>query len=67
MLVTVNGQSMELPEGGRVTDWGGRPLRWAPPPGATSAADLRGGFPGEVLAAGDARAHAQALQLLDWR
>jgi inositol-phosphate phosphatase/L-galactose 1-phosphate phosphatase/histidinol-phosphatase len=47
--------------GGVVTDWAGRQLRF-------SAADARAGaaFAGEVVAAGDAACHAQALEALAW-
>jgi hypothetical protein len=50
--------------GGKVTDWSGQPLTWR----VTSSAmeDLHR-YPGEVLAAGDELAHAQALQLLAWK
>eukprot|EP00887_Chlorella_sp_A99_P006718 scaffold3.g6718.t1 len=49
--------------GGVITDWRGEPLRWVP-----EAAGAGGhACPGEVLAAGDARAHAAALKLLAWR
>ena len=51
--------------GGVITDWKGAPLHWKVGPNP-SAADLTR-FPGEVLAAGDKRAHAAALQLLAWR
>jgi inositol-phosphate phosphatase/L-galactose 1-phosphate phosphatase/histidinol-phosphatase len=47
--------------GGVITDWSGGALRW----GAADAAAGRAPA-GEVLAAGDARAHAAALALLDW-
>jgi inositol-phosphate phosphatase/L-galactose 1-phosphate phosphatase/histidinol-phosphatase len=47
--------------GGCITDWAGAPLRW----GAAEAAAGRAPA-GEVVAAGDARAHAAALALLDW-
>jgi predicted YcjX-like family ATPase len=46
--------------GGTITDWQGQPLRWTPE-GSTVTK-----YPGEVLAAGDKRVHAQALALLDW-
>ncbi|MEW5299246.1 MAG: hypothetical protein WDW38_003341 [Sanguina aurantia] len=50
--------------GGCVTDWRGQPLRWSPPqPGQ----ELVESWPGEVLAAGDARVHSEALKLLDWK
>ena len=42
--------------GGRITDWKGQPLRWRLGDEVESK--------GEVLAAGDAAAHAEALQLL---
>ncbi|EFN53278.1 hypothetical protein CHLNCDRAFT_58575 [Chlorella variabilis] len=44
--------------GGVVTDWRGQPLRWQGDVAACS---------GEVVAAGDARAHQQALELLQWK
>jgi hypothetical protein len=44
-----------------ITDWAGQPLRWWPD-GPDAAVR-----PGEVLAAGDERTHAQALRILDWR
>lgn len=47
--------------GGVITDWAGRPLMWHP-----QSADAQVS-PGEVLAAGDARVHAQAMSILDWR
>jgi len=47
--------------GGVITDWAGQPLRWHPESAAAQVS------PGEVLAAGDARAHAQAMKVLDWR
>ncbi|KAL4859039.1 Bifunctional phosphatase IMPL2 [Chlorella vulgaris] len=48
--------------GGTITDWRGQPLRWqAGTEGDVSACS------GEVLAAGDARSHQQALQLLAWK
>ena len=42
--------------GGIITDWHGQQLRWRPSDALDST--------GEVLAAGDALAHAQALELL---
>lgn len=48
--------------GGRVTDWRGAPLRWD----VRSAAGAES-WVGEVVAAGDARAHAHAVELLAWR
>jgi inositol-phosphate phosphatase/L-galactose 1-phosphate phosphatase/histidinol-phosphatase len=48
--------------GGVVTDWRGQPLRW----GAEDAAAGRA-CAGEVVAAGDARCHEQALAALAWR
>jgi len=54
--------------GGVVTDWAGRQLTWQPDPSAASDPKaLADGWPGEVVAAGDAVLHAKALQLLDWR
>ena len=50
--------------GGKVTDWSGAPLTWRV--SSTQLDDLSR-FPGEVLAAGDARVHEQALQLLAWK
>ncbi|KAI8475911.1 MAG: hypothetical protein J3K34DRAFT_382483 [Monoraphidium minutum] len=47
--------------GGVITDWAGRPLQWHP---QSADAQVK---PGEVLAAGDARVHAEALRILDWR
>lgn len=44
--------------GGKVTDWEGKELVWRPD-GAK--------YPGEVCAAGDERAHRQALELLAWK
>jgi inositol-phosphate phosphatase / L-galactose 1-phosphate phosphatase / histidinol-phosphatase len=48
--------------GGMVTDWSGRPLRW----GGAAAKEGRG-YVGEVLAAGDGRTHAAAVEKLAWR
>lgn len=50
--------------GGKVTDWEGRPLRWEVTDANFEQAISE--YPGEVLAAGDARTHAQALKLLSW-
>jgi len=50
--------------GGTITDWRGEKLRWRPGAEGTGAA---GGGGGEVLAAGDARTHAEALRLLGWK
>jgi inositol-phosphate phosphatase / L-galactose 1-phosphate phosphatase / histidinol-phosphatase len=47
--------------GGVITDWRGEGLRWRP--GGEGAA----GGGGEVVAAGDARTHAEALALLGWK
>lgn len=50
--------------GGVITDWQGKALHWK------SQSDSEGqasGYPGEVLAAGDARSHQQALELLAWQ
>jgi len=47
--------------GGLATDWRGQALKWVP------SGDAVDRYPGEVLAAGDATVHAQALQLLDWQ
>jgi hypothetical protein len=44
-----------------ITDWTGQPLRWEPQ-GADAAVN-----PGEVLAAGDARTHAAAMKILDFK
>lgn len=55
--------------GGVITDWHGQPLRWQAQ-GGSSGSGADGGVhacPGEVLAAGDAAAHRQALDLLAWR
>ena len=41
--------------GGRITDWEGQPLSWD---------ESKMGAAGEVLAAGDARVHAEALKVL---
>eukprot|EP00197_Chlamydomonas_leiostraca_P008919 CAMPEP_0202867762 /NCGR_PEP_ID=MMETSP1391-20130828/9609_1 /ASSEMBLY_ACC=CAM_ASM_000867 /TAXON_ID=1034604 /ORGANISM="Chlamydomonas leiostraca, Strain SAG 11-49" /LENGTH=291 /DNA_ID=CAMNT_0049547825 /DNA_START=210 /DNA_END=1085 /DNA_ORIENTATION=+ len=46
--------------GGTVTDWVGHELQWWPAAGSTQPT----AFPGEVLAAGDKRAHAQAVAKL---
>lgn len=46
--------------GGVVTDWRGSELSWWP----SDKKEVTANFPGEVLACGDARAHAQALQKL---
>lgn len=48
--------------GGVVTDWQGQPLRWT----VGSHGDVTA-CSGEVLAAGDAEAHRQALELLAWK
>ncbi|PSC73171.1 Bifunctional phosphatase chloroplastic [Micractinium conductrix] len=48
--------------GGVITDWRGEPLRWA----VDSQGDVSA-CSGEVVAAGDARSHAQAVQLLQWK
>jgi len=50
--------------GGVMSDWGGRPLR-ADFDDATGHSVA--GLPREVVAAGDARMHAEAVALLDWR
>lgn len=48
--------------GGIITDWRGQPLRWpADGQGDVSACS------GEVVAAGDAAAHRQAVELLAWK
>lgn len=48
--------------GGVITDWRGQPLRWpADGQGDVSACS------GEVVAAGDAAAHRQAVELLAWK
>lgn len=47
--------------GGVITDWAGRPLQWHP-----ESADAKV-LPGEVVAAGGAATHAEALKILDWR
>ncbi|BDA44688.1 Histidinol-phosphatase [Coccomyxa sp. Obi] len=49
--------------GGVMTDWEGQKLRWAVTPSHDYAL---ASLPGEVIAAGDAQLHQQALQLLDW-
>jgi 3'-phosphoadenosine 5'-phosphosulfate (PAPS) 3'-phosphatase len=49
--------------GGKVTDWSGKPLTWQV---NSQAMDNLAAFPGEVLAAGDPRAHQQAQELLHW-
>lgn len=46
--------------GGMITDWRGERLRWTGTGGG-------GGGGGEVVAAGDARVHAEALALLGWK
>ncbi|KAF8059378.1 HISN7 [Scenedesmus sp. PABB004] len=51
--------------GGVITDWAGQLLRWSVAGGDVAAAIAAA--PGEVLAAGDAATHAQALELLAWR
>eukprot|EP00775_Hariotina_reticulata_P004006 gene4006-4257_t len=51
--------------GGVITDWSGQPLCWKLSEGDVAAAVKAA--PGEVLAAGDAGTHAQALQLLAWQ
>jgi inositol-phosphate phosphatase/L-galactose 1-phosphate phosphatase/histidinol-phosphatase len=51
--------------GGVITDWSGQQLRWQVQGGDVAAAIK--GAPGEVLAAGDAETHKQALQLLAWK
>ncbi|KAF6260129.1 hypothetical protein COO60DRAFT_923288 [Scenedesmus sp. NREL 46B-D3] len=51
--------------GGVITDWSGRQLRWQVQGGDVAAAIKAA--PGEVLAAGDADTHRQALQLLAWK
>ncbi|WIA15857.1 hypothetical protein OEZ85_012611 [Tetradesmus obliquus] len=51
--------------GGVISDWSGQPLRWQVQGGDVAAAIKAA--PGEVLAAGDAETHAQALQLLAWK
>jgi inositol-phosphate phosphatase / L-galactose 1-phosphate phosphatase / histidinol-phosphatase len=43
--------------GGEMTDWSGRELEWRPDGSA---------FPGEVCAAGDVRAHKQAIEIMAW-
>ncbi|KAL4459043.1 hypothetical protein ABPG75_013908 [Micractinium tetrahymenae] len=48
--------------GGVVTDWRGQPLLWA----VDSQGDVTA-CSGEVVAAGDARTHQQALDLLQWK
>lgn len=50
--------------GGVITDWSGHPLCWKLSEGDVATA-LKAA-PGEVLAAGDAATHAQALRLLAW-
>jgi inositol-phosphate phosphatase/L-galactose 1-phosphate phosphatase/histidinol-phosphatase len=53
--------------GGVITDWRGNELRWQPSPEAAQSGSneaLRADWPGEVLAAGDERAHKQALAKL---
>lgn len=42
----------------------GQHLRWAVTPSHGYAVDAS--LPGEVIAAGDAQVHRQALELLDW-
>jgi fructose-1,6-bisphosphatase/inositol monophosphatase family enzyme len=51
--------------GGVITDWSGQQLRWKVQGGDVAAAIKAA--PGEVLAAGDAETHKQALQLLAWK
>lgn len=48
--------------GGKITDWRGKALRWT-----AASASGGGGGGGEVVAAGDARVHAEALGLLGWK
>ena len=47
--------------GGTFTDWKGEELRWQGSEDALASGD----FQGEVCVAGDARAHAQAIAVLD--
>lgn len=47
--------------GGKITDWKGRELRWSTGDAAKGVAP-----PAEVVAAGDAVCHDQALKLLAW-
>ncbi|KAK9811291.1 hypothetical protein WJX72_001256 [[Myrmecia] bisecta] len=49
--------------GGVMTDWQGNHLHWPITAGESYAL---GSLPGEVIAAGDRKAHQQALELLDW-
>jgi inositol-phosphate phosphatase/L-galactose 1-phosphate phosphatase/histidinol-phosphatase len=51
--------------GGVITDWSGQQLQWQVQGGDVAAAIKAA--PGEVLAAGDAETHRQALQLLAWK
>jgi inositol-phosphate phosphatase / L-galactose 1-phosphate phosphatase / histidinol-phosphatase len=51
--------------GGKITDWRGEALRWTAASSGGGAGGAGGG--GEVLAAGDARVHAEALGLLGWK
>jgi len=49
--------------GGKITDWRGGALRWT----GVGGGGGNGGGGGEVVAAGDARVHAEALELLGWK
>eukprot|EP00201_Polytomella_parva_P014132 CAMPEP_0175058146 /NCGR_PEP_ID=MMETSP0052_2-20121109/11678_1 /TAXON_ID=51329 ORGANISM="Polytomella parva, Strain SAG 63-3" /NCGR_SAMPLE_ID=MMETSP0052_2 /ASSEMBLY_ACC=CAM_ASM_000194 /LENGTH=306 /DNA_ID=CAMNT_0016323479 /DNA_START=117 /DNA_END=1037 /DNA_ORIENTATION=+ len=59
--------------GGVITDWEGKDLVWnpkRPTPGLSAketAAELKAGWPGEVLAAGNAELHAKALAKLAFK
>lgn len=48
--------------GGVITDWSGEKLSWTADQAASYDAPS-----GEVIAAGDARCHKEALRRLDWR
>lgn len=48
--------------GGKITNWRGEPLTWSVKEAASGKAPSA-----EVIASGDAKCHAEALQLLDWK
>jgi len=60
--------------GGKMTDWTGKDLIWKPSPdtgsgsggGDGSGGLLPQGYPGEIVAAGDPRTHAETIRLLAW-
>lgn len=49
--------------GGKITDWRGQPLTW---PAGADGGDAAA-CAGEVVAAGDPRVHAAAVELLAWQ